>query len=58
MDLTSWDRMLGLSQSGRRGFWENFTTRGMVKTRMGQNQRIAQNQKGFFFEEIKSKKCF
>ena len=30
----------------------------MVKTRMDQNQRIAQNQKGFFLEETKSKKCF
>ena len=25
---------------------------------MDQNQRIAQNQKGFFLEETKSKKCF
>ena len=35
----------------KEGFWENFTTGGMVKTRMDQNQRIAQNQKGFFLEE-------
>ena len=42
----------------KEGFWENFTTNDMVKTRMDQNQRIAQNQKGFFLEETKSKKCF
>ena len=29
----------------KEGFWEGLTTRGMVKTRMDQNQRIAQNQK-------------
>ena len=33
----------------KEGFWENFTTIGMVKTRMDQNQRKAQNQKGFLF---------
>ena len=42
MDLTSWDRMFGLSQSGRRGFRENFTIGGMVKFRKDQNQIKAQ----------------
>ena len=42
----------------KEGFWEGLTTRGMVKTRMDQNQRIAQNQKDFFLEETKSKKRF
>ena len=42
-----------------KGFWGSFTIRGMVKTRMDQNQIKGQNQKGFLFlKETKSKKRF
>ena len=33
----------------KEGFWENFTTRGMVKTRMDQNQRNSPKPKRFLF---------
>ena len=57
MDFISLDRMFGVHQSGRRGFWENFTIGGMVKFRRDQNQIKAQKLKAvFFLKQTKSKK--
>ena len=40
------------------GVLGRFTTRGMVKTRMDQNQRTAQNQKGFFLKKLNPRNAF
>ena len=49
--------MFGLYQSGRRGFWENFTIGGMVKFRRDQNQiKSPKTKRVFFLKETKSKK--
>ena len=43
----------------KKGFWENFTIGGMVKSRKDQNQIKAQKPKRvFFLGETKSKKDF
>ena len=48
MDLTSWDRMFGCPKV-EGGVLGEFYHKRHGKTRMDQNQRKAQNQKGFLF---------
>ena len=58
MDFIGLDRMFGLYQSGRRGFWGSFTIGGMVNKNGSKNQKKAQKQKVFFLKETKSKEDF
>ena len=42
----------------KEGFWENFTTRGMVKQEWIKTKEKPKTKKVFFLEETKSKKRF
>ena len=56
MDFISFDRMFGLYQSGRRGFWGSFTIGVMVNQSGSKSNERPQNKKVFFSKETKFKK--
>ena len=56
MDLTSWDRMFGLSQSGRRRFWRILPQEAWQKQEWIKTKEQPKTKKVFFLEETKSKK--
>ncbi len=56
MDFISLDRMFGLYQSGRRGFWGSFTIGGMVNQSGSKSNERPQIKKVFFLKELNPRK--